>query len=830
MPRRTKKTTPPAPEKSHVERINRAKLEYLMKHYERLVAPLVAGSGKAERYKEGTDTSPRVLCARYLARCSKDGTLRVQYTQSGNGRWHARQSVSLQAMMRQVRHTVAGDLYKDVDMKNAHIAILLYMLKKSPLKRSQYSAIAEYAKNPDPMRKQLMEAAGYTRDQAKVVWLSKLNGGCAAYEQALKAIRANGAEVPPSLTKFARQMRAIHAHFAEVGRQTRPEEYTQNVERRRASGRDWNHDAAWLNLLLLEHENALLMEVVKELGGGDAPLNCVLCFDGVMVEKNVDVRPRRLKACERACKRATGIDIKLAVKPMNEAIVLPDDWEQDLAQPPPETYFNHFVQLLASKPEFTEEEILNWARPNIVALTRLGQGRIAVRGIEVVWDGDWCEEYVEWKGRTQKELFRETLDRKCLVLQSGGGGHWRQGLKPPLLGTYLQNEFYMNNKITTRRGMKCIPYLKDPPAHMNGGQYINAWGGFPVLRMKVSEPLDFTRSPLYRHWRDHFFRTPEELEHFLASIADMVQHPGRRPTNCVRVFYGTQGGTGKGASAHFMAHLLGTRNVCTIDDTEAFLRNEFNSDFCNKILRVFEELKKGNQYAKNIDKLKSVWEAKRERVRALYKDGEEQTAFSRTWKFTNHLPTWVSSGAVARRCSVHHVKDEKANVPGGYWTEIWNSLDDPAMMVGAFHFFATYKYDESLIRMACDTQLKRDMLRRSIGSGIDFLIKAFDTSTIRGCVVALNPTAQERVPEGEMVLGLQELNEAYRIFCAEGNIAWYGRSLGTQLERTADFPKTVKMKLVTGEARNVYQVDPARVERALRRSLGDPEFVLVRGE
>jgi hypothetical protein len=824
MPRKTAPKS--VPTKLHRERINRRKLEYLMRHFEGVVKPLIAARGDA-RHEDGKDTTPKVLCERYLVRCDDQGFLNVTYRQAGRGRWHAEQSVSLQAMFRQIRHTIAAEFYYDIDVVNCHVVILCSKLDDEDFDEDAYSAIAAYAAEPEVHRRALMDAAGCDRDTAKRVYLSKLNGGCQAYSAALKAIADRGGQVPEHLVMFSRQMNAIHTHYAKAAQAgDRRGDYEAMVEKRRSTGRDYNHEAAWLNLLMLEKEAAVLEVIWQAL---DRPLDCVLCFDGIMVDKRTDVRKKQLRKLEKAAFRATGVDIRLKVKAMDEGIELPEGWEATLDEEPEDTYFRDFATMLRSRTEFREAEIDDWAMRNIVCLSLSGRGRFAIRDIQGVGDGNWYEEYQTWSEQKMKDV-EETLDRNCCVLRNDpSNGHKyhfddMRG-KPNTLAMYLRHRLFRANRLDTKTGIMCVPYLHDAPKLPH---YLNSWGGFPLQRVVVSNPMDFEAGPLMAHWKNHFFREPQELPHFLASIADMVQNPGVKPTNCVRVFYSTEGGTGKGCTSQFMTRLLGTRSTIIIKDTEKFLKDSFGSEYCGRVLRIFEELPTGSRYQHNIDKLKEVWEAKRERKRELHKTGVEQPSFSREWPFTNNLPTWITAGAVARRVTLHHIKNDKANVAGGYWKHLWGLLDNQAFMAGAFQYFSTYKYDPALIRTACNTQVKRDIIQQSAPSAVKFLISAIESGTLNLCRVQLNQVANDHLPEGTIVVGAAALGNLYRDYCSDSNITWYRTTLATQLGRAIGLPRAEQAKLADGSNTRVYRIDPALAEQKLRDLFKDPSFTIPR--
>ena len=296
------------------EKIDVAKLRYVMRHYTDYTDVL---NLRPERHDKLSSTSPHVLNSRYLARCNKSGVLRVQYKQrDSKGRFTAKQSVSLQCMQRQIRHTVAGEFYDDIDIVNCHPVILLHMLEEEGMDCKE---LAAYVDSPEACRVPLMKKGGLSRDQAKRVYLSLVNGGCAAHREAIATIRSNGGAEVTALTDhlaaFKDEMCAAHVHFAKRD----AEAFAAHCERKRARGCDHNLAASYMNTPLCDFEKEMLQAMYHALG---RPMDCVLCFDGIMVPKQMKVG-QRVKELELAIRRATHINAKLKIKPMEEGLVLP---------------------------------------------------------------------------------------------------------------------------------------------------------------------------------------------------------------------------------------------------------------------------------------------------------------------------------------------------------------------------------------------------------------------------------------------------------------------------------------------------------------------------
>ena len=227
---------------------------------------------------------------------SKNGEFQARYRQiDGYGRFCAMGSMSLQSMVREIRHTIAKEYYDDIDMTNAHPVILSFICHQHNFK---CPVLDQYNLN----RERYLKELGCKRDVAKMVFLSLTNGGTEAYN--------NVPNQTPFLTSYKEELCAIHKAFA-----VHPDHkdgFDERKKRRIKAGKDFNHEASYMNTLLCDFENSILMSIWEFLG---KPINAVLCFDGIMILKNTKLD---IPACVQNIKSALGIEIQLKIKEMNE--------------------------------------------------------------------------------------------------------------------------------------------------------------------------------------------------------------------------------------------------------------------------------------------------------------------------------------------------------------------------------------------------------------------------------------------------------------------------------------------------------------------------------
>ena len=264
---------------------------------------------------------------------SKRKSLNVNYSYKGadyGRRFHI--EPSLQEICRPIRHSVAKDIYYDVDVKNAHP---LFVLKYCEATGFSHPILKEYVegdreaflasiiglkiqkRNEDEKgRVSIVDAVIDGRDAAKAYFLQLLNGG------------GKGATGHKKLDAFyTRHRQFLNRFFDEPSNSKYAERAKQAAKKK-----DWdNARGSALNYYMCEQENIVLghMEVFLQSEGVEYG---TLCFDGLMIYK------RDVPDCESLLRRMEvylaekmGFAICLTEKKMDEALALDgyelkDDW------------------------------------------------------------------------------------------------------------------------------------------------------------------------------------------------------------------------------------------------------------------------------------------------------------------------------------------------------------------------------------------------------------------------------------------------------------------------------------------------------------------------
>lgn len=221
----------------------------------------------------------------------------VTYKQNnGKGRFYAVGGLSLQLLCRKVRHTISKEYYKDIDVINCHPVLLEWLCKQNNFAckcLSMYIADREKYINGDPSKKTL--------------FLIMTNEGNKINEEMLTDFEA----------EYWNEMKKLHKSFSQLY----PQEFEAHKKKRiEVDKKNYNHRASFMNTLLCDLENRILMCMWKFYCNVK---DVVLCFDGIMIRIRADEN-YGLEECQKFVEKNIGIKISLKIKDMAEGFDLTD--------------------------------------------------------------------------------------------------------------------------------------------------------------------------------------------------------------------------------------------------------------------------------------------------------------------------------------------------------------------------------------------------------------------------------------------------------------------------------------------------------------------------
>ena len=239
-----------------------------------------------------------------------------------SGRRFANDGLSLQGISRKIRHTIAKDIYYDIDMKNAHPTFCYYESKKLTFehrilemyitKRDEclnrwIGTFVGNKKNQTPLK---------DKDEVKTYFLKVLNGGGNA--------ETSCAELNEYYTTHQLFMDIIFKHpDYKRFRDRAINKYKEKKKDDKKKDFD-NRKGTCLNYFLCDIENKALTQMEIFLTNQGIRYGA-LCFDGIMVYvEDVKDLHELLTELENVLKITMGYPILLSVKVMNEHIDISD--------------------------------------------------------------------------------------------------------------------------------------------------------------------------------------------------------------------------------------------------------------------------------------------------------------------------------------------------------------------------------------------------------------------------------------------------------------------------------------------------------------------------
>ena len=260
-------------------------------------------------WRDKTITNEADHLTKIRAAAGRTGVLNVTYARSGThgiGRFYPKKSISLGAIRRQLRHTLAKDDYVDIDIVNAHPVMLVQLCEANGI---MCANLKDYVNNREKYFKMIADEYGVSeRDQQKNLFIRLLYFG--KFEKWAAANLLVDAKINDAILLLQNEMKRIGEWL--VGKHPL-------LKKTLCSVKDCNVLGRITSYVLQEHERRILECVYDYLTINQAipDDNAVLCFDGVMILKNF-YEDRFLSELKELVKEKTGFVVDFVQKEMNE--------------------------------------------------------------------------------------------------------------------------------------------------------------------------------------------------------------------------------------------------------------------------------------------------------------------------------------------------------------------------------------------------------------------------------------------------------------------------------------------------------------------------------
>ena len=588
---------------------------------------------------------------------SRYGSANVIYKQNNSyGRFFAVGNLSLQSLCREFRHSIAADYYVDIDIVNAHPVILAHLCHINNFDCPQL--IKYITQREEKINEIININSDIDRETAKILFLSITNGGSNAYKNLKKKT--------PFLKAYKEEMTTVHKSFSKKNH----DDYKKIRDHRKSNGINYNHEAAFVNTLLCDFENKILMVIYNFY---EKPKNAVLCFDGIMLQKKDD-QDYKIDKCVSHIYEKLNIVLSIKIKEMNEGFNIPQDIKQYDYQSHDEID-EDLINNLKS-----EKDKLNYVNKYWCYISDLDRYGV------IAYNKAGCVTNIDLK---EKKAFINNYEGLHKVIITDG----KKTLSSPFYKTYFESSKvkYKNALI----GEEKPGYLTIYPEF----DFNYNLSSPDELRVEKAQPLiDHIKNILC----DNDMISFNYVIHWMAHV---IQHPTKKIKTALVVISKTEG-TGKGIIfEQLMKKIIGRNYFSYIDNLQSIIN--FNEPLLNKSYIVFDEVEKTNIGFKLADRLKSLITEESILANKKYLSANTQASFCNCVFLSNNYNI-VKISETDRRFHVLDVNDQKAN-NAEYFNILGNAIKDNEAVQQFVNYLYSLDADHFNFRVIPESKLKEEM-------------------------------------------------------------------------------------------------------------------------
>ena len=299
--------------RTYEEKVNKDTIERLIDYMSNPSFKLPRLS-KKDKYKDKSDREIVNIhitqLKNYLENYSS-GKVRVNYKYAGiheeshYGRVNPKHSLSLSAMPREIRGTLAQEYYKDIDIVNAHPVILEQILDTLEI---PHKYLSQYINDRETILADIMNQYKVNRDAAKNLFIRIMYNG--TFKTWAKEYNVEDTQASPFITNFKNE---LFDNYSKIIKHHEFENDIRILKKDDAISKD-NPLGSTMSNILQNIECQILTVMIEYLKSNKKRVgNVVLCFDGFCILKE-SVTCDLLEQLESVVLKRTGFKIKLAIK------------------------------------------------------------------------------------------------------------------------------------------------------------------------------------------------------------------------------------------------------------------------------------------------------------------------------------------------------------------------------------------------------------------------------------------------------------------------------------------------------------------------------------
>lgn len=262
---------------------------------------------------------------RYASLIDDKGRIPITYTKNSNnkyGRSNPSHALGLYPIRREIRHTLAEDLWVDLDVKNAHPDMLVQLCQENEIPCSH---LKKYVNKRQDYFDEGVKAYGCNEESIKILFIcytygSGFNNWFEEHADITKCDPANVHDGKPiellSFRSFRESMGLIHTIIAEKNPDICE---TVNRIKKEAGKINYNLKGSVCSFLLQEYEVRVLEQMFLHCMNKNLIKdgNAVLCADGMMIDKKL-YYPELLEEFNGIIMDKIGFNLTFTQKHMNQ--------------------------------------------------------------------------------------------------------------------------------------------------------------------------------------------------------------------------------------------------------------------------------------------------------------------------------------------------------------------------------------------------------------------------------------------------------------------------------------------------------------------------------
>lgn len=641
-----------------------------------------------EKYRDNARNLP--ILENYFKQ-SKNGELKVEYYQNENdiyGRYMAKGSLSGQNMVREVRHTIFKDKYIDVDIKNCHPNIIVWLCKNMDI---NFNYLNHYIVNRDEVLQELVDInPNLTKDYMKSMILALNNGGEKDYKSIVKNDFINQYKI--EITTIRKQICSkLH-------------KFTDKVKELNA-GNDFNLEGKTMANICLLIENQILMIMMKYLKT-KFPVNhfknSILCFDGIMLRKesclDIDIY---IKEMEDIFIKNGLTNIKLSVKPLI-SLELP---EYDPLVKYKLIEKTKSIEVIKKHYNKFEEDNYYWADL-----------------LEYFDNNEWNVKDTEPLQYLINNLHRvlAIINDNVMIKESDNNF-----TEVKSFAKFTSQEIHLVDDNNKDKSVNLGVYINKHKKHFNLFSKIDASYDFDCKDKRTficsrhfiaKEIVDFETSSLII--LKDFIKTnicsgnQEMYDYEIKKLAVMVKYPHLK-TKTITLLLSHKQGCGKNLYTDFLCNrVFGSYNcISNLPGIEGLFRNENSMMFGKKLIVINEMASTKEEFISNFNKMKGLITESEQRVKFNYANAFMAKLSTEYYALSNHKNSYVIESEYSRREFVPDIDESYAN-NREYFAPIFEALNTPECGNAFYSYLMSQEitYDEFMKIQIPNSETKKQVV------------------------------------------------------------------------------------------------------------------------